>query len=228
MPHTDAYPLSQSQQNIWRLERTHSGAPIGNICEAVHIRGRFDPALLQESLNNVLAQDASLRTRLLLSKEGEPRPYTADYTPVHFPVFDFTLSSKESFDHWEATVAREPLPLVGGPLFSFSIFTLGESHGGVLLKTHHIISDGWSQVLLTNRVAAAYLALLAGEPLVEESYPSYRRHVDKEQAYATSAAHGRDQAFWENLLAEPFTPAAIKECKSAQVSPMVLRKTRWV
>ena len=47
MPHTDAYPLSQSQQNIWRLERTHSGAPIGNICEAVHIRGRFDPALLQ-------------------------------------------------------------------------------------------------------------------------------------------------------------------------------------
>lgn len=225
MPHTDAYPLSQSQQNIWRLERTHSGAPIGNICEAVHIRGRFDPALLQESLNHVLAQDASLRTRLLLSKEGEPRQYTADYTPVHFPVFDFTLSSKESFDHWEATVAREPLPLVGGPLFSFSIFKLGESHGGVLLKTHHIISDGWSQVLLTNRVAAAYLALLAGEPLVEESYPSYRRHVDKEQAYATSAAHGRDQAFWENLLAEPFTPAAIKECKSAQVSPIGLRKT---
>ena len=60
---------------------------------------------------------------------------------------------------------------------------------------------------------------------MEESYPSYRRHVAKEQAYAPSAAHGRDQAFWENLLAEPFTPAAIEECKSAQVSPIGLRKT---
>ena len=121
MPHTDAYPLSQSQQNIWRLERTHSGAPIGNICEAVHIRGRFDPALPQESLETIcLAQDASLRTRLLLSKEGDyPGNIRRIIRPFIFPVFDFTLSSKESFDHWEATVAREPLPLVGGPLFPF-------------------------------------------------------------------------------------------------------------
>ena len=33
----------------------------------------------------------------------------------------------------------------------------------IFLKIHHIISDGWSQMLVCNRIAETYLKLLAGE-----------------------------------------------------------------
>ena len=32
------------------------------------------------------------------------------------------------------------------PLYAFWILRWGEHEGGVLVKTHHLISDGWSEV----------------------------------------------------------------------------------
>ena len=137
------FPLSIGQKNIWNVERAHKGTSINNISSSVLIRGRLDIAIIQKTLNLVLEADESLRARIVLQGD-EPMQYHAPFEPEQFPVFDFSMTNREGFTHWENAVTREIMPLYDSPLYYCAIFKLGEADGGVLVKTHHIISDGWS------------------------------------------------------------------------------------
>ncbi len=220
----EIFPLSLSQRNIWDLERSFAGTSINNISTTIRIRGRLDFPLLQRSLNLVLASDESLRARLLL-QSGQPYQYHAAFSPEQFPVFDFSLSSRHSLEHWEETMTREVMPLFDAPLYRFVLFRTGEHEGGVLVKTHHIISDGWSQVLLCNRIAEVYLQLLSGSVPELPPSPSYRLHVDAEQSYLSSPACARDTEYWRETLQNAGEPARVKETRGAALSPVGRRRT---
>lgn len=161
MPDTgERFALSASQQNIWDLEQRYSGTSINVISATVRISGRLDFSLLSKTLNLILCADASLRTRLVPDGGRVMQEYSP-YTEELFPVFDFSLTDPEGFSHWETAMTREPMQLFDAPLCRFFLFRTGEEQGGLLIKTHHIIFDGWSQVLLCNRIAETYLALLS-------------------------------------------------------------------
>ena len=219
------YPLSNSQKNIWALEQSFHGASINNICETIRIKGTFDVALVQKSLNLILEQDASLRTRIILGEGKQPVQYEAPFEPEQFPVFDFSTTSEDGIRHWEESITREVMFLIESPLYYFAVIRVGEHEGGVLLKTHHIISDGWSLVALINRFAETYLALVDRREVTLEPSPSYRLHVEEEQKYLSSKACGRDRAFWEEAMENPEPPVSIKDCGSVAVSPVGRRLT---
>ncbi len=215
-----AYPLSQNQSNIWNLEKSFPATSINNICETIRIKGRFDIFCIQQTLNLILEADETLRTRIRVV-EGMPLQYIVPFENSTFPVYDFSMASESGFHHWEQAVTREVMGLVDAPLFHFYIFRLGESEGGILLKTHHLISDGWSQMLISNRIAKVYLDLLAGERPQLEGAPSYRLHLEKERAYMDSPAYGRDLKFWSEKVAGPMSPPPSRSAE-APIS------VRWV
>ena len=133
---------------------------------------------LQKSINRVLASDGSLRTRIFRDG-GRPGQYHAPYAKEIFPVLDFSHTSGQGIKSWEHAVTREVIPLEDGPLYRFVLFRTGENSGGVLIKVHHIISDGWAQVLLCNRIGQTYLDLLSDKE-VAVSYTHldvYKRQV---------------------------------------------------
>lgn len=222
-------PLSYSQENIWALEQSFPGTPMNNICATMRIRGRLDIALIQKSLHLVIQSDPSLRTQLTLV-DGSPRQYQAEHEEAPSPFFDFTMTNQNGFRQWEAAVTRDQMPLLDSPLYFFAIFKLGENDGGVIIKTHHLISDGWSQVLIGNRFSELYLKFLAAEPgqyatITAEPAPSYHGHLDAEQKYLRSSAYQRDLAYWDDALKNRPEPAALKDCISPSVSPVGQRKT---
>ena len=218
------FPLSISQKNIWNVEQVHKGTSINNICSTIYIKGRIDMAAIQKTLNLVIEADQSLRTQIDLV-DGTPVQFHAPYAPEQFPIFDFSLTNQEGITHWENAVTREVMPLYRHPLYYFAVFKSGESDGGILMKTHHIITDGWSQALLGNRISETYLALLQGKEPELEPLDSYLVHVNKEQEYLASRACQKDRAYWEEKMAQFQEPCALKECKSAIVSPVGQRKT---
>ena len=87
-----------------------------------------------------LEQDASLRTRIILGDGKQPVQYEAPFEPEQFPVFDFSTTSEDGIRHWEESITREVMFLIESPLYYFAVIRVGEHEGGVLLKTHHIIS----------------------------------------------------------------------------------------
>lgn len=68
------------------------------------------------------------------------------------------------------------------------------------MKLHHLISDGWSQVLLCNKLQKIYLDLLEGRTVQLPPAPEYRLHVSEEQQYLQSAACRKDEAYWAALF----------------------------
>lgn len=220
----DLFPLSRSQQNIWDLEQAFPGTSMNNISATIWIRGRIDLTVLQNALNQVLAADSSLRARVTL-RGKTPLQYHAPFSALTCPVLDFSLTDQEGIEHWETAVTREPVPLLDSPLCHFYLFRNGETSGGMLVKTHHIVSDGWSQLLLCNRIAQTYLAMLAGQKKPLDACPDYRVHLEEETAYFSSRAFLKDQDYWSRTLAQAGPPSTLKAVRGAALSPVGCRRT---
>ena len=201
---------------------------MNNICETIRIRGNFDVAFVQNCLNLVLESDRTLRTELTIGEDGELWQWEVPYAQTQFPVLDFSMTNQEGILRWEESIAREVMPLLDSPLYQFMIIRIGEHEGEILVKTHHLISDGWSQVALINKIAMAYLNLIEGKDAGLEITPSYRLHVEDEQKYLLSKMHGRDQGYWKEVLKDVGAPISLKEYHSADVSPVGHRKTFYL
>lgn len=92
---------------------------------------------------------------------------------------------------------QEVFPVLDAPLYRFSLFRTGESAGGFFIKLHHIISDGWTQMLVCNRISRTYLALLAGEDPSMGEIPSYELHLQEEEEYLAGKAYRKDERYWK-------------------------------
>ena len=99
------FPLSLSQRNIWDLEQAYTGTSMNNISATLRLRGLVEPALLQQALGRVVAQDSAQRTRLVL-EQGEPRWYTTEHAAESFPIYDFSHTSAEGVEEWAAALSR--------------------------------------------------------------------------------------------------------------------------
>ncbi|MEM5780375.1 MAG: condensation domain-containing protein, partial [Lawsonibacter sp.] len=218
------YPLSLSQQNIWDIERTCPDTSMNNICTTLHIQGRVDFSALQRSVNLVLAADGSLRTRIALS-DKTPFQYQAPFQPEQVPIYDFSQTSQEGIESWEEAFTREVMSLVDAPLYRFILLRTGENLGGLVIKMHHLISDGWTQVLLCNRIGQTYLDLLSGREPNLGQIPSYQSHVDEESHYLSAPSYEKDKDYWEQVLDQAGEPSVLKSVRGAAVSPVGRRLT---
>lgn len=213
------YPLSLSQNNIWDVERACPGTSINNICTTLHIQGRVDFPALQRSVDFVLAADGSLRTRFIL-QDQTPMQYQAPFQREQVPIYDFSQTSQEGIHRWEEAFTREVMPLLDAPLYRFVLLRTGENTGGLVVKLHHLISDGWTQALVCNRIGQVYLDLLAGREPHLDPIPSYENHIEEENRYLTSPAFGRDEAYWKKVLEQSGEATMLKSVRGAAVSPV--------
>lgn len=208
------FNLSERQLNIWDLEQRYKGTSMNVISCAIEIFARVDFSLLEQVLNEVLASDDSLRLRIRADENGPMQRYVS-YDRQQFVRYDFTQSGRDAFEKWKEMAAREPLPLYESPLCQFFLFRLGEHEGGIFVRTHHIILDGWTQTQLCNRIAARYMELLGASAAAMDAQPSYQLHIENEKAYLESYQKERDARFWKDLLAKDLEAACIKQEKSA-------------
>ena len=215
----ECFPLSLSQLNILNLERSLAGTSVNNISTTIRINGRLDFTALQQSINRVIESDSSLRTRLV-TKNGEMMQYHAPFVKEEFPVYDFSNTSSEGIENWENSVTRELINLEGGALYRFVLFRDSENSGGVLVKLHHIIADGWSQIMLCNKIGETYLELLSGKEPLLDAAPEYSLHIQEEQDYLSSKAFARDEKYWKQVLSGMGEPCSLKAVNGASVSPV--------
>lgn len=213
-----AFPLSQSQENIWNLETAHPGLPINNISSILNIGGRLDIPMLKTAVCRLIALTPALRTRIR-APGGVPVQFVVDDVLDHVPFFDFTMTGMEGVEEWSLSVAREAMPVLDAPLYFCAIFKRANGTGGVLLKVHHLISDAWSQGLILNRLAEMYLSLLTGKEPDLSPFPPYEAHIQAENAYLASPEKARDEAFWRRTLRD-LPGASAKGHEYATVSPV--------
>ncbi|PRI12831.1 non-ribosomal peptide synthetase, partial [Mycobacterium shigaense] len=127
-----------------------------------------------------------------------------DYPDVELAFYDLTGSDNAVQEARDIalSIQRTPMPLTG-PLFRFALFKTRSAEFYLLACAHHIAIDGTGVVLVGQRIASVYSAIVSGAPLPTGLFGSLQDLVDSELAYESSDDYRQDEVYWtQNLPAE--------------------------
>jgi amino acid adenylation domain-containing protein len=197
------YPLSHAQQRLWVLANFEAASRAYQMRAIFRIGGTVDAQLLETAFNVVVEHHEALRTVFVL-QDGQPLQKIlppAD-ARLHIARFDTATQTDTALEQWILQHDTAPFDLQQGPLIR--CWLLQTAEGQVLYcNMHHIISDGWSVVVLCQAIAAAYRQLAAGQqptlPALDIQYKDFA--VWQQQQLSGENMQGH-QRFWEGLFAD--------------------------
>ena len=204
-PRNGPVPLSFAQQRLWFLDQLEPGLAAYNIPAAVRLIGKLDVAVLNWSLNEIIRRHESLRTTFN-SVAGHPVQIIAPALELSISVVDLSAFP----DQWREREAirlsqeeaRRPFDLLTGPLIRAVLLRLGSEEHVLILTTHHIVSDGWSQGVLKTELGALYEAGVTGRssPLPELSI-QYADFAQWQRSWFKDDELDRQISYWRQQLA---------------------------
>jgi len=199
------FPLSFAQQRLWFLDRLDPGNTEYNIAASYEIRGPFDRAALEQSLNDLVRYQPSLRT-VFVDRDGQPLQIVQDYAPCTLDFVDLSAAEpsqrQTEFEQHFHRIARAAFDLAAGPLFRAAVVSLEPMTHRVLFCLHHIVADNWSMGIALAELAARYEAHREQRaPNIVPSSTHYGEYARHEQERLVGAELGRLLTFWTAQLA---------------------------
>ena len=160
-------PLSLAQQRLWFLDQLLPGSAAYNEPIALRLEGVLDVRSLSRTLDEIVTRHEALRT-VFAAAEGEPYQVVQPPRPLDLEPLD--LSALESAARETALAealaetATRSFDLVANWPIRARLIRLGPLDHVLLIVTHHIASDGWSNGVLFTELAALYDAFSTGRP----------------------------------------------------------------
>ena len=205
VPRDGPLRLSFAQQRLWVLERMDPGSTAYSMPEAYRLVGRLDAHALQSAVAELVARHESLRTRFT-ERDGEPVQLISPTLEV--PVAEVDLSAlepaarEEAVRRYMAADMATPFNLEQGPLLRFVLLRLGDAEAVLLLNMHHIVSDGWSKVVISQELGQLYAAFTGGAsspltplPIQYADYAAWQREL------LDGPELGRQLGWWRQYMA---------------------------
>ncbi|HKO57468.1 MAG TPA: amino acid adenylation domain-containing protein [Thermoanaerobaculia bacterium] len=156
-------PLSFAQERLWFFDQLEPGSVRYNITTAVTITGALDVDQVEEACNLIIARHENLRT-VFPSEDGQAHQLILG--EVSFELERADLSNYDDRDARAKETCRadaaKPFDLARGPLVRGKVIRLGEQEHILALNMHHIISDGWSTVVMLKELRLIMAALREG------------------------------------------------------------------
>ena len=200
-------PLSFAQQGLWFLERLTGPSEVYNVAQPLRLIGPLDVAVLQKSLEALVARHESLRSAFPM-RDGDPiqvvQPIDqaiADVRLETLPLRGATRVEREQSlaETLLSSVAEQPFDLAHGPMLRARLLSLDDAEHVLLLVVHHIVFDGWSMGVLARELGELYarsgeLAALPALPIQFGDYVVWQRER------STSDAVQRQLQYWRRQL----------------------------
>ncbi|HJT26349.1 MAG TPA: amino acid adenylation domain-containing protein, partial [Pyrinomonadaceae bacterium] len=156
-------PTSFAQQRLWFLDQLEPGSSVFNIPAALRISGRLDIDVLRRSVEEVVNRHETLRTRFVVTEDGEPAQIIESPAIVELSLLDLrSLAENTRRERVRELIdeeARRGFDLSRGPLLRTSLLRVDEEEYLLLFTMHHIISDAWSMGVLVREISVLYEAL---------------------------------------------------------------------
>ncbi len=168
------FPLSPGQRALWFLHQLAPQSAAYNIPTAVQVRGPVDVPALHRSLQRLSERHPALRTTFHL-EDGLPVQHVHDHVDVAFARHDASAWSSDDVLAWLQDAAQQPFDLAKGPLVRYDLLTSADDEHVLLVTFHHIISDLWSLMVLTQELRAIYPAERDG---TDAALPAPHRYSD--------------------------------------------------
>ncbi|WP_158625670.1 non-ribosomal peptide synthetase [Corallococcus carmarthensis] len=215
-------PVSFSQERMWFQDRLSPGSAAFNIPVRVRFSGVLDAAVLHASLQALVRRHAPLRTTFV-EQDGRPQQHITPTLDLALPVVDLqSLPAAEREAEASRLItdeARQPFDLEKGPLLRTVLYRLDALEHVLLLKLHHIITDGWSMGVLVRELSALYPALAEGQPSPLSPLPmQYADYAAWQREFLRGEVLDSHLGWWRERL----DPDAVLELPTDRPRPAVL------
>jgi non-ribosomal peptide synthetase component F/thioesterase domain-containing protein len=200
-------PASAAQRRFFTLEEIVPGNPALHMRACVRLTGEVSLDHLEVSLRLLVERHESLRTTF--QKEGEEliqiiHPSLA----IDLPVTSLELVAPADREQklWESirAEASAPFDLLAGPLLRARLFRLAPEEHVLMLTTHHIIVDGFSQNVIQRDLWTIYEATSRGEsPSLLPLAIQYGDFAHWQEEWLKSDAAKEELEFWKTQLKPP-------------------------
>jgi amino acid adenylation domain-containing protein len=192
------YPLSHAQRRIYYTGKIFPDTACNNVCFTVRYREILDKQLLEKAINYTIRGNDALRLRILeMDFQDEPLQYISVFKSYHLQEVNLKDSQLEQ---WLETESMKPFQSLDRDLFYFAYLKFNENESGFYMKMHHLVTDGWSRLLLARQITEIYQALAAGKTIDPIPNPSYIEYLSYERQYLNSPQAVKDRAFWHRTL----------------------------
>ncbi|MGW7362925.1 amino acid adenylation domain-containing protein, partial [Streptomyces sp. NPDC054841] len=195
-------PLSAGQVEIWLDAKDSAGSNAYNSAAYLDIRGPLDLGRLRGALHGLADEAECLRSRFI-DLDGEPRQRLDPLPRLPLTEHDFSGGDDPEGEAlaWIHTDLARPCELADFPLFRLALLRVDADRVLLYMCVHHLLCDGFSQVIFWRRLTELYQAGAEGDP--DGALPPLRELLAVEQDYTDSARARRDAEFWQRRFTEP-------------------------
>ncbi|WP_460141185.1 non-ribosomal peptide synthetase [Pseudomonas sp. S2_E01] len=202
----DRQALSYAQQRMWFLWQLdpHSGAY--NLPGAVRLKGRLNPAALDQAFASLVARHETLRT--VFQRQADERLVQVPASTVlQVDNVDFSALPAQEREQAVAHAAQQqsllPFDLAVDPLLRVQLLKLAEQEHVLLLTLHHIVSDGWSMNVLIDEFIRCYDAFDVGQqPQLAELPIQYSDYALWQRRWLEAGEQARQLEYWQARLGD--------------------------
>jgi len=198
-------PMSFQQRRLWMIDRLGGGSAQYNMPAPFILNGALDLGALQGALDRLVARHESLRT-VFCEVDGEALQIIRPHQPVPIARLDLSsLPEKERAGRQRELVdadARRTFDLTTELPLRVTLVRHGERQHLLLFNAHHIVSDGWSEVILVKEFAELYRALASGtEPALAPLSMQYADFAAWQRNWLVGPLLEQELDFWRARLA---------------------------
>jgi ubiquinone/menaquinone biosynthesis C-methylase UbiE/alpha-ketoglutarate-dependent taurine dioxygenase/acyl carrier protein len=204
-PRNQSLPLSFAQQRLWFLTQLQPDSTFYNVATGMRIHGPLNSTALAAAIDLLIMRHESLRT-VFRVVDDEPVQFIMD-KPGNFSSF-IDLSQTVGVDlESEARdllrrEAEQPFDLSKGPLFKATLVRLSDVDHVLLIKLHHIVSDGWSTSIIFRDLEKLYDACCQKRPsALPQLMVQYADYAVWQRKYLNDRRLENLISFWKNYLA---------------------------
>lgn len=217
-------PASVVQERFWLLGKLDPTSPKFHMRATVRVTGAISPDILEKSFQALVDRHEILRTNFA-EQDGQLVEVIAPGRSFSLAVRSLAGLSEadreESLKDLLITEARKPFDLEQGSLLRASLFCLKPDDFVLLITTHHIIVDGWSQRIIQDELWSVYEALAeSGTPQLPSLTIQFADFASWQKDWLGSPEANKQLDYWQKQLQGP-----IKVVDFPTDRPAVMRMT---
>lgn len=199
---TDA-PLSFQQQRMYVLSRLDPTRYNYNVVEIAVLKGPVDIAALAASVTAVCTRHEVLRS-VFIERQGEPVQHVLPSQPRidRIKLKPCAADKRPAMIRRKALeLAQHPFDLAREPPLKVTLLSFDRSNHALVVNVQHLATDGWSQRLFWEELAAHYAAARKKHPaaLPPPAF-QYRDFALWQQSWAQTPAASEQLAYWRTQL----------------------------
>jgi amino acid adenylation domain-containing protein len=198
----DAYPISFAQERLWVLTKFKDASKAYNMSAAFVIHGRIDIGKFETAFKMVIERHEVLRTTLTTAG-NEPVQVVHKPEDLMFAIEKINVGNTLKTGAVYALLQEEwqkPFDLERGPLLRCQLISTPDEQL-LSFSMHHIISDGWSVMVLFKDVTTIYRHLVNGlDTALPELSFQYRDFSVWQRQFLTGEQLASQLSYWQEIL----------------------------